>query len=352
MATNLRIGIIGIGAIGSVHAGAYQSSGAGEIAALADVDPKKLAAAGEKFGVKARFTRYQDLLAADVDAVLVCVGNALHDEVAIAALQAGKHVFLEKPMAMNARRAAAIVEAARKAGKTLQIGMVWRQNPVARVIREYVEAGHFGSIYHIRAVLNRRRGIPGLGGWFTTKADSGGGPLIDIGVHWFDIAMWMSGLWNPVSVSARVYAKFGPRMKDYRYVSMWAGPPKLDGVFDVEDYATGFVRFAGEATLGFDIGWAANSADEGYIELLGDKAGARVLDNKPIQILTEHQGRPADILPQVNTTSNNFEMQAKAFAAACRGDAPPAATGEQGVTVMKLIDAVYASSDAGREIAI
>jgi len=272
--------------------------------------------------------------------------------VAVAALKAGKHVFLEKPMAMNASQAADIVAAAGKAKTVLQVGMVWRQDPAAQVVRDYVEKGLLGEIYHIRAVLVRRRGIPGLGGWFTTKAQSGGGPMIDVGVHWFDIAMWMSGLWNPTSVSARTYAKFGPRMADYRYVGMWAGPPDLDGAFDVEDYSTGFVRFGDKATMSFEIAWAANAADETFVEVMGEKGGARVFDGNPLRILTEQDGRVADVAPQFNTNVNRFESQMRAFVSACRGQCPPAATGEQGLTVMKLIDAIYASSDAGKEVAV
>jgi predicted dehydrogenase len=232
------------------------------------------------------------------------------------------------------------------------MGMVWRQNPAARVIREYVTGGEFGEIYHIRTVLTRRRGIPGLGGWFTTRAASGGGPMIDLGVHFFDVAMWMTGLWNPTAVSARTYAKFGPRMQDYRYVGMWAGPPKLDGTFDVEDYSTGFVRFGGKASMTFEISWAGNAPDESYVDILGDKGGVRAFDGKPLQILTEHNRRPANITPLFNTENNNFLSQAKSFVAACRGEAPPAATAEEGVTVMKLIDAIYASSENGREVKV
>ncbi len=352
MAGSFKIGIVGLGAIGNVHADAFKATGAAEVGAVCDVDAEKLTKAGDRLGVKARFTDHRDLLASDVDAVIVAVGNTLHRTVAVDALKAGKHVLVEKPMAMNAREAADIVAAAKKAKKTLQVGMVWRQNPAAQLIREYVEKGFFGEIYHIRAVMLRRRGIPGLGGWFTTRAQSGGGPMIDLGVHWFDLSMWLSGLWNPTSVSAKTYAKFGPNMKAYRYVSMWAGPPKFDGKFDVEDYSTGFVRFGKKASLSFEISWAGNTQNEAFVELLGDKAGVRAFDGKPLQILTEHGDRPADILPQFNADANGFQGQAKAFADACLGKRPPAATGEEGVTVMKLIDAIYRSSDQNEEVAL
>jgi predicted dehydrogenase len=255
-------------------------------------------------------------------------------------------------MAMNAKEAAQIVAAGKASGKVLQIGMVRRQATEAAVVRELVEKGEFGDIYHMRCVLIRRRGIPGLGGWFTTKAQSGGGPLIDIGVHWFDAAMYLSGHWNPTSVSAMTYAKFGKDMKSYRYVGMWAGPPKFDGVCDTEDYAAGFVRFGTKATMNFEIAWACNAEESSYIDILGTKAGVRVFDGKPLKILTEQGGRIADVNPLFPDRGNVFHNQAKCFLAACRGECPPFATGEQGLTNMKLIDAVYKSAEVGKEVAI
>lgn len=350
MSKKLKVGIIGTGAIGAVHAKSYQAAGGVEIAAICDVHADLLKQRGKEFGVKQCFSDYHKLLETDVDAVSVCVGNVLHHEVATAALQAGKHILLEKPMAMNATEAADIVQAADKAGKVVQIGMVNRQRADSQVLRGYIEAGQLGEIYHMRCVLIRRRGIPGLGGWFTTKAESGGGPLIDLGVHWFDMAMWLSDHWNPTAVSAMNYAKFGRDMASYTYVNMWAGPPKLDGTCDVEDYSTGLVRFADKATLGFEIAWAANTFDQSYVEILGDKGGARIFGDEPLTIYTEHQGRLADIQPKFSDKTNRFDVQATKFLAACRGEQPPAATAEQGLVTMKLIDAIYESGEKGQEI--
>ena len=349
----LKVGVVGMGAIGSVHADAYKANaGAAEIAAICDVDAARLEEKGKALGVEGRFTDYRAMLKSDVDAVSVCVGNTLHKDVAVAAFKAGKHVLLEKPMAMNAKEAAQIVAAGKASGKVLQIGMVRRQATEAQVVRDMIEKGEFGDIYHMRAVLIRRRGIPGLGGWFTTKAQSGGGPLIDIGVHWFDAAMYISGLWNPTSVSAMTYDKFGKDMKNYRYVGMWAGPPNYNGVFDVEDYAAGFVRFGKKATMSFEISWACNLEETAYIDIMGTKAGARVFDGKPLKIFTEQGGRIADVTPLFPDRGNVFHNQIKSFLAACRGECPPFATGEQGLTNMKLIDAVYKSGQTGKEVAI
>lgn len=351
----LKIGIIGLGAIGNVHINACQAacSQDAEISAVCDIVPERLETVGNRVNVpkEKRFGDYRDLLKSDVDAVFVCVWNNLHREMAVNAFKAGKHVFLEKPAALNAAEAEEIVAAGNAAAKTLQIGMVYRQAAETKLVRKYVLDGVLGEVYHLRAVLLRRRGIPGLGGWFTTKSRSGGGPLIDIGVHWFDIAMFMSNLWTPTSVSAQTYAKFGRDMRKYRFTAMWAGPPKYDGTFDVEDYATGFVRFGNKATMNFDIAWAANSDEGTFIEVLGDKGGARLFDGKPLRFFTEFNENIVDLTPQTRE-DDRFQSQARSFVAACRGECPPAATGQEGVTVMKLIDAVYASSEQGKEVAI
>lgn len=348
----VRVGIIGLGAIGAVHADAYCALPDIEITAVCDISDSRLTAIGEKYNVKQRFKNYRDLLKTDLEAVSVCVGNKLHRAVAVAALEAGKHILLEKPMAMNGAEAAEIAASGKKAGKIIQIGMVWRQSEQAKVIRDYVKKGLFGDIYHLRAVMIRRRGIPGLGGWFTTRAASGGGALIDLGVHWFDAAMHISGQWKPTRVSAMNYAMFGKDMRNYRYVDMWAGPPNYKGVCDVEDYSLGLVRFGKKASLVFEIAWAANAEEVQFVDILGDKGGARLFDGKPLTIYTEHNNRVANISPLINDAGNMFHRQAEIFIKACRGECPPAATAAEGVTVMKLIDAVYASGQSGREVAI
>jgi predicted dehydrogenase len=354
MAKKLKLGIIGMGSIGNVHAQAFTAAGETDLLAVCDTLPARLEAASAKHHVPQTFDDYHDLLDTDVESVVVAVPNAMHHPIAVAALRAGKNVLLEKPMALNARLGAEIVAEARKAKRTLQIGMVWRQDATARQVREMARKGTFGKIYHIRAVMTRRRGIPGMGGWFTTKSISGGGPMIDLGVHWFDICMFMSGLWSPTSVSAKTYDVFGPRMKKYAYVEMWAGPPKFDGVFDVEDYSTGFIRYGKDATLSFEISWAGNSQSQTWVEILGTEAGAKILDGneKSLVLLTEHNGKVADLTVHLPPNPPGFESQARAFVAACRGERPPAATGEEGVIVMKVLDAIYASSKANKEVPV
>ncbi|MCD4824032.1 MAG: Gfo/Idh/MocA family oxidoreductase [Phycisphaerae bacterium] len=355
MAKNVKLGIIGINSIGATHANACVKTGAMEIAAICDVAAEPLEEAAKKYDVSASacFKDYRKMLAeADIDAVAVCTPNVFHKEMAIAALEAGKHVFLEKPMAMSAAEGAEILAAAEKAKGVLQMGMVQRQQAQAAELRKLVTEGKLGEIYHMHTVLIRRRGIPGLGGWFTTKAMSNGGPLIDLGVHWFDLAMHISGHWNPTAVSAKTYAKFGSPIKDYTYVSMWAGPPKLDGVCDVEDYATGFVRFGDKATLSFEIAWAANTEGKAFVEILGDKGGARIVDSDDLVVFGEEGSRLTDVKYGFHTEATSYDQQMLKFAAACRGEIPPVATAKEGLTVMKLIDAIYTSSETNKEVVI
>jgi predicted dehydrogenase len=351
MGRKVKIGIIGVGTIGSVHAEAYVKVPEAQVVALCDILPERLQEKGKRHSVTRLFEKYQDLLAdPEIEAVSVCVPNRMHAPIAIEAFKAGKHVLLEKPMAMSQKEGMAIVAARDAAKKVLTMGMVRRQSPDAEVVKAAIDSGKLGEIYQIRIRLIRRRGIPGLGGWFTTKGESGGGGLIDIGVHFFDLAMWTTGLWNPTRVSAKVYSKFGSPMQDYHYISMWAGPPKFEGTFDVDDYAAGIVRFGDKATLSFEVAWAANAKDEQMLEILGTKGGLVV--GGDTVLLTEVDNMMADIKLNYNKDGGGFPQEMAKFVAAVKGEAAPPATGEQGVIAMRLIDAIYASSAQNAEVAV
>ena len=217
--------------------------------------------------------------------------------------------------------------------------------------KKLIEDGRLGDVYQIRVKLIRRRGIPGLGGWFTTKALSGGGGIIDISVHALDLSMYVTGLWNPTAVSAKTYSKFGSPIKDYHYVSMWAGPPKMDGIFDVDDYAAGLIRFGDKATLSFEVAWACNAHPENCIEILGDKGGVK-LEGNNVVLLTEYDNRPADIKLDYDPQRDGFADELRKFIAAVNGEGEVPATGEQGIIMMRVLDAIYKSSDLNKEVEI
>lgn len=354
MSRKVKIGIIGVGTIGSVHADAYAKVEDAEIFAICDINPDTLKAKSERHGVKLTYENYHDLLAnPEIEAVSICVPNDLHAPIAIDALKAGKHVLLEKPMCLNAELGRQILAARDASGKLLQMGMVRRQCAEAEVLRPLIAEGKLGKIYQINIKQIRRRGIPGLGGWFTTKARSGGGGVIDIAVHSIDLALHLTGLWEPTAVSAKTYSKFGSPIKDYHYVSMWAGPPKADGTFDVDDYATGFIRFGEEATMTFQVAWACNSQPEDSIEIIGDKGGVRIGSSaNGITLLTEYDNRPADIVLDYNKNADGFQKETAKFVKAVKGEGEIPATGEEGVVLMRILDAIYKSSDTNKEVEV
>lgn len=352
MSRKIKIGIIGAGTIGSVHADAYAKVANAEVVALCDILPNTLAEKAKRHNIPLKYENYKDLLAnPDIEAVSICVPNDLHAPIAIDAFKAGKNVMLEKPMCLNADQARKIVKARDKSGKILQMGMVRRQSNEADIIKKLIEDGRLGEVYQIRVKLIRRRGIPGLGGWFTTKARSGGGGIIDISVHALDLSMYVTGLWNPTAVSAKTYSKFGWPIENYNYVSMWAGPPKMDGIFDVDDYAAGLIRFGDKATLSFEVAWACNAQPENAIEILGDKGGVK-LEGSNIVLLTEFDNRPADIKLDYDARRDGFASELEKFVGAINGENEVPATGEQGVIMMRVLDAIYKSSDLNKEVEI
>ncbi|HQL88583.1 MAG TPA: Gfo/Idh/MocA family oxidoreductase [Lentisphaeria bacterium] len=352
MSKKVKIGIIGAGTIGSVHADAYAKVADAEVVALCDILPERLKEKAARHQIAKTYATHQLLLAdPSIDAVSVCVPNCAHAPIAIDAFKAGKHVLLEKPMTMNAKLGRDICKARDAAGKLLQMGMVRRQSPEAEVIQQAIAKGRLGGIYQINIKQIRRRGIPGLGGWFTTKSQSGGGALIDIAVHSIDLAMWVTGLWNPTRVSAKTYSKFGSPMRDYRYVSMWAGPPNYKGKFDVDDYVAGIVRFGKQATMSLEVAWACNSEPVNYIEFLGDKGGIRLGAGDPI-LMTEMDGYQADVKLIYDNKRDAFAAEMAKFVAAIQGKGEVPATGEEGVIVMSLLDAIYKSSEKDQEVAV
>ena len=351
-----RIGIIGAGAIGRVHATAIQDLGL-SIGGIVDIDPKAGKKLAEDFGGVPTMTDSAQLFAdKDIDAVIVAVPNVDHASLAIAAMQAGKDVLLEKPMGMNAQQCKQINQVARENERVLQIGYVHRYSAVGQAAKKFIDSGDLGNIYHVKAQLSRRRGIPGLGGWFTTRAESGGGPLIDIGVHVIDLVMYLLGGRSPVRVSGKAYSNFGSPIKDYVYESMWAGPPRPEGVFDVEDEAHALLHFDDGATLALDVAWAANapaeSVPENLMGFFGDKGGLTFqLYGDHLNLATEVNRHNADskiFLPDVKM----YNLQIEGFLQAVKDRSKPMVTGQQGEAVQSVIDAIYQSSETGREVAI
>ncbi len=353
----IRIGIIGAGTIGEVHAKAADEVGT-TVARVADVDLEKAKLLAGKYEGALATADFKEVLNDEsIDAVAVCVPNRWHKDLAIEAMRAGKDVLLEKPMGLNAAECAEINAVAAETKRLLQIGLVYRFSAAGQTAKSVVESGDLGTIYHAKAHLFRRRGVPGLGGWFTTKEISGGGPLIDLGVHIIDISTWLMGLPKPTRVSGKVYSHFGKQMKDYVFEDMWAGPPKLDGICDVEDSAHAMIFFEGGCSLDLQVSWAINMPTSNRdsaetISLFGDRGGLSFkLFGEHVDVATESYGRNVDTRILL-TETDQFTEQARQFAHCVASRETPLVTGEHGQYVQAIIDAIYESSESDREVAM
>ncbi|MFZ4722414.1 MAG: Gfo/Idh/MocA family protein [Phycisphaerales bacterium] len=354
-----RIGIIGTGSIGRVHAHHAARVGLPVVAAW---DPKPAAVAAfqsEQPRVELEPSLERLLARADVDGVVIAVPNDLHEPLAVQSLKAGKHVLLEKPMATSVPACDRIMEAAKSSGRSVQMGFVCRRMPAVEIAASMAREGRLGSIYHVKASMYRRRGVPGLGGWFTTKSRSGGGPLIDLGVHLLDAALHLMGHPRVLRASGATYSTFGRRMKGYAHTDMWAGPPDFTGTCDVEDHATALLRCEGGATIELNATWAMNIPDESLpdgLAVFGDAGGCRFgLQDRRLTVATEAHGMPADLTPHFKADAPGkqaWDSQARAFQTLLEHGGEPIATAAQGRAVQAAIDAIYRSAGEGREVEV
>ncbi len=348
----VKIGIIGNGGIcNNAHVPAYLEDPRVRIAAVCDIIEERAVSLKETYFPEAKvYTDYRALLRDPaVEAVDICTPNDLHSEIAVAALEAGKHVFCEKPDAIDVEKALAMQRAAERSGKVL---MVMRNNrfvSASRYMKSFIEAGRAGEIYCGRCGWQRRRGIPGKGGWFTMKARSGGGPLIDLGVHMIDLAVWLMGNPKPVSVSANTYSKFADSdVSDS--VNSDFGDKDAAGTFDVEDLAMGMIRFENGAVLQIEFSWASNiKREHRFVELRGTKAGLN-WEDKGAEIYTEEEGRLLDTAVLPARDDNGHRNNLRHFVdVLTRGD-EPCYKPSQGVDMIRILCAVYESARTGKEV--
>jgi predicted dehydrogenase len=281
-----------------------------------------------------------------LDIVCISTPNKFHKPYTLAAFKAGAHVFCEKPMAMNTEEAREMLDASNAAGKRLMIDFSYRFNPAAAQIKKEVESGVLGDIYYARTQWLRRRGLPGFGGWFGQKALAGGGPLIDLGVHRLDFALWLMDFPKPVWVMGSTYDPIARKLAE-----------KEDCVFDVEDFATAMIKFENGATLDLTASWASNIKEQELMEtrLLGSEGGLvqRNLNEGyefEAEIYIERNGCQYDMQPHGNVAEIPSAMVH--FADCIINNKPHTATGEEGLLVMEILDAIYASAKAGEPVKI
>ena len=224
-------------------------------------------------------TDYHELLAdPEVQAVYVLTPNYAHYTVTMDALRAGKHVFCEKPITVNYELSCEMAKEANERGLILNIGVCNRYHKSVEMLEQMNREGKFGKIYHVYCSFRAFRSIPGLGGPFTTKAQSGGGVLIDWGVHFLDLILYILGVAKLETVTCNTYSEMAKDMKQYHAPDMWARDTAdiEHGTNDVEDMVTGYIR-TDKGSISFNGAWAENIKDGGkFIDFLGDKGGARL----------------------------------------------------------------------------
>ena len=337
MAKKVGMGFIGVGGLGAGHVGVFMKDTRVTGAAVCDIDRKRAEAVAAQHGIPNVYTDVDDLVNDPaVDAVSISTPNFAHTPSAVAALKAGKHVSCEKPPAMNAAEARQAADAAKKSGCILMYALVMRYGGEAQYARKLVERGELGDIYYARCFYGRREGIPiGAGGWFVDKKRAGGGALIDLGVHGLDQTWYIMGCPRPVAASGAAFRKFEKEVpKQYTY--------------DVDDSAFGFIRFETGAVLYLQTSWALHLPTPDIAAIAGNKAG---LTLNPLTIYKRVNGTQMEVTPHPASV-DAFAQEDKHFIDCILQKKKPVSDGEDGVMLMKMLDAIYASSEKGAEVAI
>lgn len=287
----------------------------------------------------------------EVDAVFVLTPNYAHYEITMDALKAGKHVFCEKPITVNYALSKEMADEAEKQGKILNIGVCNRYNKSVEMLEELVREGRFGNIYHVYCSFRSFRSIPGLGGAFTTKAQSGGGVLIDWGVHFLDLILYILGGAKIVNVTCDTYNEMAKDMKSYRYEKMWAEDTAdvENGTNDVDDFVTGYVR-TDKASISLNGAWAQNiNKSEMLIDFLGDKAGARLTYGGKFEI---YDGATLETITPEYDIPNMYYMEDKAFLESTTTGVKTKSNIESVLESAKLLDALYESAEKKCEVVL
>jgi len=345
--SQLRGAVIGLG-IGKHHAQGYLDAPESNLVAVVDLNAERLKPWAEKLGEHAVFDDHKKMLkAVKPDLVSVALPNALHKSMTLDALKAGAHVLCEKPMAMNVREATAMRDAAKRARRRLGINLSFRFTPQARALKDLADTGFLGDAYHAHTQWTRRDGIPGFGGWFGQKAMSGGGPLIDLGVHRIDLAMWLMGSPNPLTVSATTHERIGiPRAK------------KAKQKFDVEDFAAGFIRFDNGASMTLNISWAGHQAkQELMVTSVTGTDGTMVHrndDEGKYNFVGEyfHEVAGHKMSGRVDVARRDIRTSFGEMVRAVVENRRPLADAEDGLRIQRVLDGLYKSAATGREVKV
>lgn len=346
---NVQIGVIGAGGNSNAHLRQLvQMKDECTVIGITDIVRANAEDKAQKYNIPIVFESAEELLRSDqVDAVVITVPNKFHAPLAVQALEAGKHVLLEKPMGINADDAKRIVDALQSRSQTMMIAHQLRWNWVPMQVKEQVERGELGNIYYAKTGIFRRKGIPGWGTWFTQKELSGGGPLIDIGVHMLDLTLHLMGDPKPISVYGSTYSELGPRKKGAaNRRANW------EGKFDVEDLAAALIKMEDGSTLNLEVSWAAHTDTDSnsFIHLMGTEGGAVIRGNYG-KFLTEKFGElfETELKPPENDEGARARI-CRHFLSCIREGKQPLTSAATGLRNNVIIDAIYESSRTGKEV--
>ena len=339
MSERIRVAVVGLGGIGLHHVRTFESCPQAELVALCDRDAGWLAHAGREHPGCRLYTDYHQVLQdQEVEAIALCLPTILHSRLTIEALQAGKHVLVEKPMACNAEEARAMLAAAQACGKLLMISQNQRFTAEAGYLHRIVEGGRLGSIYFVRTGWRRPLGmfpspvtVRATGtidrNWFNQR-QVGGGVLRDLGSHMLDLSLWLLGFPPVADVLGANYSVFSPGFA-----------AEYGAVADAEDFATAMIRFEDGATLQFETSFGVHTdQEEVYLELYGTQGGAALRNGQLKVFGGDHR---AQTVEAVHFSQPGGSPHAE-FVQAIQAGRPPLVTGEQGVRVIELLDALYA----------
>ncbi|MBH5319114.1 Gfo/Idh/MocA family oxidoreductase [Paenibacillus sp. GSMTC-2017] len=347
--STITVGIIGAGAIGNVHMSSFAQVEGAKVTAVADTYLPLAEQRAEEYGIETVHADPQTLLEDEkIDAVVIGVPNQFHASLAIEALKQGKHVLLEKPMAIDSKAAHSILEQAELSDRILMMSHQLRFKGLSRAVKKLIDDGDVGRIYNAKVGWLRKKGIPGWGSWFTRKDLAGGGPLIDIGVHMLDLSLYLMGNPKPISVYGSTYAEFGPSRQG---IGNW-GTPNWEGYYDVEDLASALIKLENGATMSLDVSWAAHSAgltEDPFIHLMGTKGGVSIVGDKGTYVThVDNEVVEREITP-LEGEEDRFQM-IRHFVECIREGKQPITSALSGYTNNRILDAIYESSRTGNEV--
>ena len=354
MAEKIKVAVIGCGTIAnSSHIPNYLKNPDVEIKYFCDIIPEKADECVEKYGCGKAVYDYREILDdPELQAVSVCTHNDFHSIISIDFMKAGKHVLCEKPAARILSEALEMQKVAHETGKILNIGVCNRFGNNVNHVKKLIADGELGEVYHVYASFRAYRSIPGIGGDFTRKAASGGGALIDWGVHYIDLLLYCCGEPKPITASGEAFCKLGKDIKNYTYTGMWAeNTADMDGVYDVDDSVVGIVRTDGPV-ISFNGAWAQNiNESECFIDFMGTKGGIRLKYGGDFRFWTVKDG----MLTETSTSyrhNNFYEAEINSFIDCIQTGKHNQAYIDYAIETSKIMQAIYDSSEQHREVLI